>query len=273
MTVNTIANSFGRAAKLLAIASICAYFLLCALLFFAQRRLVFPAPTQPRPLAPGWQRVDVPGGTAMAYRPSAVRDAPVVVFFHGNGNQVADVPWRADRLARFGPAHFVAIEYPGYPWAAQQTASEATLIASAEAGLVEVVRRGWAEKSKLVLVGESLGTGVAVQLAQRGWGGQLVLVSPYTSLVEVAAHRYWFVPVGLLMRDRFDSAALAPSIALPVLVVHGQRDEVVPFALGQRLSQLFAHSTLLAVPDAGHDSVWSVHAEQKITEFVGQAPR
>ena len=88
---------------------------------------------------------------------------------------------------------------------------------------------------RIVLWGESLGTGVAVALAAQQPVGHLILQSPFTSAADVGAQRYWFVPVGLLMKDQFRSDLRIGKVTAPVLVLHGDRDNIVPMALAERL--------------------------------------
>jgi pimeloyl-ACP methyl ester carboxylesterase len=113
-------------------------------------------------------------------------------------------------------------------------------------------------KERLVLEGQSLGSGVAVWLAQHGWGTRMVLLSPYTSLPDVGARAFPMFPVRLLMRDRFDSASRAPSIRMPVLVLHGPNDEVVPFELGKALASKFPNARFVEVPSARHNDIWDL---------------
>ena len=86
---------------------------------------------------------------------------------------------------------------------------------------------------RIVLWGESLGTGVAVALAAEKPVGRVILQSPFTSTADIAAARYWFVPVRLLMKDQFHSDQRIGKVTAPVLVMHGDQDGVVPFALGR----------------------------------------
>jgi len=244
------------------------YLGLCAVLFFAQRALVFPAPRVRE--SPGSAAiVDVPGGTPMLWRP-ADAGGPVVVHFHGNGEQVGGLAWLGEKLAA-GRASFAAVEYPGYPGAAG-TPSEASIVAAAEVALEHLTGPMGVARNRIVLSGQSLGTGVAVRLAANGWGTRLVLLSPYTSMTAVAEQGiYRMFPIGLLLRDRFDSEQLAPRIQLPVLVLHGTRDEVVPFELGRALSSRFPQARFVEVPGAGHNDLW----EHPITpsEYLGFVTR
>lgn len=245
------------------------YVALCGLLFAAQRRLLFPAPAERATPTGKSVLIEVPGGTPMLWR-ATEGAGPVVVHFHGNGEQVAWLGWLAEAYAGAGVS-FAAVEYPGYPGAAGAP-SEASILAAAHAALAHLTGPLGIAKERLVLEGQSLGSGVAVALAAEGWGRRLVLLTPYTSLPDVAARAFPYFPVRLLMRDRFDSASRAAGVERPVLVVHGTRDAVVPFDLGQALAAKFPHARFLEVPGAGHNDVWDVGPTLgEVLRFV-QAP-
>ena len=123
------------------------------------------------------------------------------------------------------------------------------------------------DRSRLVLVGQSVGTGVAVTMASKGWGSRLVLVSPYTSLPAVAAKAFPFLPTSLLMRDRFDSASKAPGLKLPTLIIHGTKDEVIPFELGEALSRAIPGAKFVPVQGAGHNDL--IDREEALTALLG----
>jgi pimeloyl-ACP methyl ester carboxylesterase len=229
------------------------YLALCALLFVAQRSLVFPAPKERATPTGKSVIVEVPGGTPMLWR-VADGGGPVVVHFHGNGEQVAWLAFLAEAYAQAGVS-FAAVEYPGYPGAAGAP-SEASILEAAEKAVVHLVGPMGVAKQRLVLEGQSLGSGVAVALAEKGWGTKLVLLTPYTILPDVGARAFPYFPVKWLMRDRFDSASRAPGITLPVLVLHGTKDEVVPFDLGQTLAAKFPNARFVEVPGAGHNDIW-----------------
>ncbi|HET6983929.1 MAG TPA: alpha/beta hydrolase [Myxococcaceae bacterium] len=230
-----------------------AYLGLCAVLFLVQRALVFPAPRD-RVDAESGTTVEVPGGTPMLWR-FVEGGGPVVVHFHGNGEQIGGLGWLGEALAK-RQVSFAAVEYPGYP-GAPGTPSEASIVAAAEKALEHLTGRMGVARERIVLSGQSLGTGVAVRLAANGWGTKLVLLSPYTSMPDVATRGVFQVfPVRLLMRDRFDSESLAPRIDRPVLMLHGSQDEIVPFDLGQALSARFPHARFVEVQGAGHNDLW-----------------
>jgi pimeloyl-ACP methyl ester carboxylesterase len=221
-----------------------------AALFAFQRSLLFPAPRQVR-TPTGLISFPGPSGPVFASWVAPKAGEPTLVFFHGNGEQLADDDAWAETLRNQGVG-FLGVEYPGYGLAAAQSASEASLHAAAEAALRHLDAALHIGREGTVLVGFSLGTGVATRLASLGYGSRLVLLAPYTSIPDVAAPVMPIFPVRLLARDVFDSSALAPSVEVPVLILHGTRDPVVPFALGKRLSARFPHAKFEPIPDADH---------------------
>lgn len=255
------------------------YVLVGGAVFAFQRKLVFPAPApEPMPAMPamkGAERLAIPGhpGPIHALRIPPVDGAPTVLFFHGNGDQLSDLVgfFQALHLTGLG---VVAMEYPGYGASHGQSPSEDAIDADAET----LIR--WLEKNRgltedhLVLVGHSLGTGVAAAMAARSHGKRLVLLSPYTSIAAMGARVVPWLPTRLLTLDRFDTAAKAPKIEMPVLIVHGRRDMVVPFRMGRRLARLFPNATFVPEPRAGHDLLDEVpNLAGMIARFArGEAP-
>ncbi|MDP3501877.1 MAG: alpha/beta hydrolase [Myxococcales bacterium] len=233
-----------------------------ALVFFGQRVLLFPAPRTALPLSAASQLVELER-TVLLVRPAVSPGSPVVLHFHGNGEQLASLEWMAEAWAEQGVG-FVAVEYPGYGLAKSKgTPSEASILTAADEALNHVQLTMGISADRLIVSGQSLGSGVAVALAHRGIGRKLVLFTPYTSLPDVGARVMPFLPVRRLMRDRFDSGAKAVDVKQPVLIIHGTDDEVVPFDLGERLSKTFPNATLLRIDGghhndvAGREAVWA----------------
>jgi pimeloyl-ACP methyl ester carboxylesterase len=193
----------------------------------------------------------------------------VVVHFHGNGDQVSYLSALSQEYARVGVS-FAAVEYPGYPGARGQP-SEASILSAAEAALRHLTGPMQIPKARIVLSGQSLGTGVALEMAARGWGVQLVLVSPYTSWPAVVGSAFPWLPTGLLIRDRFDSAATAHRVTVPTLVIHGVRDTIVPFEQGQQVASAIRGARLVAVTGGHHHDVleWG-DAQREMLRFVAR---
>ncbi len=238
------------------------YLLVLAGMFMLQRQLQYFPDHSPRsPESVGLQGVKVIGLTAAdgvacdLWVAPAETGKPVILFFHGNAGSVAD---RADRLRAtlsqgFGAAF---LSYRGFgPSRAEIT--EAGLIADADAAYAWLRAQGIAP-GQIMVVGESLGTGVAVQLAARHPVGAVALAAPYTSTADVAAAVYPWLPVRLLMRDQFRSDLFIGQITAPILIQHGNADQVVPYRFGQALHALSPPGTqFVTLPGLGHEAIFA----------------
>lgn len=165
------------------------------------------------------------------YRPAA-DGRPTLAYFHGNGGHFGERAFKVRRYLDAGCGVLLA-EYRGYGGNPGRP-SEQGLYADARAALAWLAGQG-VPAGHVVLYGESLGSGVAVQMATEQPVAGLVLEAAFTSITAIGARRYPFVPVHLLLRDRYDNLAKIGRITAPVLVVHGDRDETVPVSHGRRL--------------------------------------
>jgi pimeloyl-ACP methyl ester carboxylesterase len=249
--------------------AIALYVLACVVVASAYRPFLFPAPARASGTPPDFKLIEAKasdGVTARALRLTQADAELTIVFFHGNGELAEDSAGLARELASHGHSVVLA-EYRGYGISRDAgPPSELGLYADAEAilGALGVPR------DRIVLMGFSLGTGVAVEMATRGYGRALVLLAPYTSIPDVASHHVPFLPMRLLMRDKFDSRSKARGIALPVLVAHGDADEVVPFDMGETIAHLFPKGQFVAVPGGHHTDMFvrDEHLTQKLVDFL-----
>jgi uncharacterized protein len=231
-----------------------------AVTYGCQRLAIFPAPGEVRrPALDGASVVEIAGsagGTVFALHVPAPAGAPTVVHFHGTGEQLADVVYLA-RALRDGGVGVFAVEYPGYGLARGGTASEAAIYEAADAALAHLRGPLGVPNERVVLQGQSLGSGVAAEMAARGHGSRLVLISPYTSIREMVGRFVPFLPSRLVCRDPFDTEAKAPAIAVPVLIVHGSDDALIPVGMGRRLAKIFPRATLEVLEGAHHNDLFS----------------
>lgn len=217
------------------------------------RPFIFPAPNYRfTPALPGGKMLSV-RGERTAYGYYAKAGKRLVVFFHGNGEVMGSMQDLAAMMLAQGMSVLLA-EYPGYGYAAAHTASEANLYADSQR-LLETVQRDYQHrKEDTLLWGFSLGTGVAVEMAARGLGGSLLLMAPFTSMVELAEKH--FTPLArFLVVDRFESAAKAAKINLPVLIIHGDSDQVIPVAQARQLAKIFPRASYTEVAGANHNDI------------------
>lgn len=220
-------------------------------------RLLYPAPQRDLNAPAGGKMLTLrarDGVPVHAMELDVHSSGPVLVYFHGNGVVMGDVAWMAREFARRGLG-VVVCEYRGYGLSSGHSPSEAGLYEDAEAVLEALKRRGIGP-DRVVLFGESLGTGVASEMALRGRGSGLVLVTPYTSIPEAAARFVFGVPLTFVMRERFDTLAKARDIGVPALILHGTDDEVIPQAHGARIAATLRHARFMSVQGGHHNDLF-----------------
>jgi pimeloyl-ACP methyl ester carboxylesterase len=236
-----------------------AYALIVLLVWWQQERLVFPgAGRGARPIdAPGAQVGELVGQGGRAFRiveVAAAEPRAVLLWFVGNGEDLRSAAWRAHELAAHGVT-VLSAEYPGYGGSAGDP-GVAAILHNAEVVGRHAAQRAQALGVPLRLGGSSMGTFSAVHLAARGVGDRVLLLAPPTTLADAAGVGFWWLPVGALLRHRFDNLAAAPRVAMPALVVHGTDDTVVPDRLGRQLAAAFAGPTaFVPVRGAGHNDL------------------
>jgi hypothetical protein len=250
------------------------YLALAGITRLAYRSFLYPAPRRGLERAPdggellSFQAAD--GQTAQALWLPASPDAPALVHFHGNGETIADSVSLGRELVR-GGLSFLAVEYRGYGSSpADEGPSEEGLYADAEGALAMLVQRG-VSPERIVLWGTSLGSGVALEMAVRGHGSRLILVTPYTSIPDVAARVVPFLPARWLIGDRFDNLAKAARVRVPTLVLHGDHDALVPYDMGLALARAIDGAELITVAGGGHNDLFARERERLLSAVARHA--
>jgi uncharacterized protein len=200
------------------------------------------------------------------HRPPKAERFPLILYFHGNGGALES---RADRFRRLAGRGYglIAVSYRGYG-ASTGTPTEEGLVRDAEAAYAEARRRGFAPE-RIVLMGESLGAGVATMIAARRDAAALVLDSPYSSVLELAASLFPIFPVSLVLADPFRADQAIPQVRAPVLMVVGGLDRVTPPDSARRLFDLANEPKLMIeLPRAGHIAMASPGALERAMEWI-----
>ncbi len=192
--------------------------------------------------------------------------ARTIVHFHNNRETAESRVDMARALRAYG-FDVVLVEYRGYGASRGPEPTEDGLYLDAEAVLDHLAARG-VRPDQVVLWGTSLGTGVAAEMARRGRGARLVLVSPYTSIPDLVSDVAPFLPAWALVPDHFDTIDKAASIRMPTLIIHGDSDEIVPFAMGERLSREIAGARLVRVPGGHHGDLFAREGERLVREIA-----
>ena len=262
--------------KWLLLAIVLGYGVVLALMYVFQRSLMyFPDPTRVVPAQAGLPHAEEvaletsDGEKLVAWYVAPRGDKRLVLYFQGNAE---GLPARVNRftwLTADGTG-LLAVNYRGYG-GSTGTPTEQGLIKDAEAAYV--FARARTPAKRIVLFGESLGTGVAVALGSNHDIGALILDAPFTSTVDVGAAIYPFVPVRWAMKDTFQSDRRIGRVSAPLLVLHGEADRIVPIRFGERLFALAREPKhFVRFPQGGHVNLDDYGAAKVIQEFLAELP-
>ncbi|MGX1786059.1 alpha/beta hydrolase [Bosea sp. NPDC055332] len=263
-----------RILKLLAIGALCAYAAVLALLYLKQREMMYPRNPARAEIAsanlPGVEEATLTaadGEKLIAWVVPPREGKPVLLFFHGNagnfGRPIRQTRFRA--LTDDGTGLF-AVNYRGYG-GSTGSPTEDGLAQDARAAYAAAVARFGA--GRLVGYGESLGTGVVVKLAAEVPFKAVILEAPYLSTAAVAQQLYPYVPVGLFMHDQFRSDQVVGKVKAPLLVLHGQRDGVIPFNQGEALFALAnPPKRFVRFPEGNHENLPAHGSVPEVRRFL-----
>jgi uncharacterized protein len=241
----------------LALVVAAAYGVIAVAAFFVQRRLMyFPDAARVAPASFALAGVEertlkTPDGeTIVAWYGPAAPGRRTLLYFHGNAGNLANRSERVRKYLARGIGVFI-MSYRGYSGSTGHP-SERANVADAKLAYDALIAEGVAPED-ILLYGESLGSGVAVQVAAAKPVGGVILDAPYTSIVDVAAGAYPFFPVRPFLFDRYETLKYLPAVSAPLLVIHGEDDAVIPVAMGRAVyTAANAPKEIATFPGAGH---------------------
>jgi hypothetical protein len=260
--------------KWLLIAAVLGYGGLLALMYVFQRALMyFPDSARTPPAAAGLPEAQevtltsADGEKLVAWHVAPRGTKPLVIYFQGNAGALDLRAGRFKWLIADGTG-LLALSYRGYGGSTGKP-SEAGLIQDATAAYDFAIARHLA--GRIVLWGESLGTGVAVALAAERTVAGIILDAPFTSTADVGAAAYPFAPVRWLIKDAFHSDERILRVKAPLLVLHGELDRIVPIAFGERLFALAKEpKRMVRFPLGGHVDLDDHGAEAAVRGFLDE---
>ena len=256
-----------------------AYCLVLLVLLYLENMLVYPAPRYPEG---DWQATwlehedvsfnSTDGTKLHGWYVEHPRPKAVILYCHGNGTHVADLAqFMAEMRDEFQVSIF-AFDYRGYGRSEGKPA-EKGILEDAEAAQEWLAKRAGIEEKDIVLMGRSLGGGIALHLAAENGARGVILQNTFTSLHDAAASHYPWVPVRLLMKNRYDSLSRISRYAGPLFISHGTADRIVPFAHGQKL---FAAATgpkeFFEIAGGDHNDSEPEHYLPALHKFLDSLP-
>jgi hypothetical protein len=263
-----------KAVKSIVIFGLVAYVGFIGLLYVVQRGLMYPGEgARTTPAAAGLAQAaeeilaTADGEKVIVWHVPPGGERPVVLYFHGNGGALRHRAQRFAALTADGTG-LVALSYRGYG-GSSGSPSEEGLLNDARAAYAFAAERY--SSARIVAWGESLGTGVAVAIAGEKEMAKVVLEAPYTSTVDIAAAVYPIVPVRYLMKDQFRSDERIARVQVPVLVLHGDRDTIIPIEFGRRLFALIPGIKRFALlPGGAHEGLDAHGALAEVKKFIAE---
>ena len=249
------------------------YAAICGAAYFGNRLFMyFPDPTRVAPEAAGLNGVReidfvvADGTTLIAWRAPAKDDKPTIIYFHGNGANAASRAPKIQKIREQGFGVFY-LNNRGYGGSGGRP-TEKDNVADAIAAYDHLNGLG-VPATKIVAYGESLGSGQAVRLAAARPVAAVVLEAPLTSTIDVGRRTYFWLPLGLLITDKYNNERNIRSVTAPVLILHGEQDGVIPVEMGLRVYRAANEPKRIELfPQGTHDDLFDQGAWGETRSFV-----
>lgn len=193
-------------------------------------------------------------------------DAPTLIYFHGNSFDIGERAYRIERYINHGWG-VLLVSWRGFS-GNQGKPSEANLYIDAEAIMSWIKNKKLIKKDNIIIYGESLGTGVAIEMATRYLFKSVVLEAPFTSIVDLAQKKYRIFPAKLMVLDKFNNLSKIKKITSPILIVSGKKDEIIPhFHSIQLYKEANQPKDFLFIDEAMHNNLYDFGIDKKVIDF------
>ena len=249
------------------------YVALVALLYLFQRNILFvpgkKIPIIADSLVPEMIEVFLKTGDGLELRSwffGGQENRPIIIYFQGNAGTIFDRDNKARQFIDHG-YNLLFVGYRGYG-GNPGTPNEKGFFLDSKAA-IDFVESKKFNQNNIVLYGESLGTGVAINLAREVDVGSVILEAPYASITKVASDRYWFVPVRYLLKDKFDSISKVNGLTAPLLIIHGDEDDVIGLQHGKLLFNEASEPKYMHIFEgANHGNLYEYDAIKAVDSFI-----
>ena len=246
------------------------YLIAGAVVFAFQRKLLyFPPATYLTPSAVGVpEMVEIGEDILGWYAPSANPDSKVVMVFHGNGSAIYSNYDIFRDLMNAGHGVW-SVGYPGYPGSTAKP-SQRALLEAAEKQYNLLLAKG-VKSENIIFYGTSLGTGVAAQLTAKHQPSLLVMDAPFNSVLDMGRKQVPWLPISLLMKDKFQSDKALQGLDVPLIWIHGTTDRIIPISQGQKLYDGYSGPKSAHIIEGGqHTNLWFLGGREIVLEVLAE---
>ena len=250
------------------------YIFSALILFLLQRRILFN--TSGRPKKPEYyglkniREIKIPSDdnvSLLSWYFEGNKDKPILIYFHGNSFDIGERAYRVEKYISLNYS-VLLVSWRGFS-GNNGKPSEDNLYIDGESAIKWVLNSTNKKLKDIVIYGESLGTGVAIQLATKSDFACIVLEAPFTSIVDIAKKRYRLFPVRLLVKDKFDNFSKINKINSPLLIISGKKDEIVPHSHSRILfNEAKVNKKSVFVDEAMHNNLYDFGIEKEVNKFV-----
>jgi uncharacterized protein len=258
------------------------YLMLCTYMWATQKHYIFkPRPllqTTPDRLGLKFEEVHIASGSGIDagdlfgwWLPADIEDAPTMLYLHGNDKNISSAN-DLERVARLRSMGFnlLMVDYRGYGKSSGGSPNEAKMYEDADAAWKYLIKQRGSDPKRTFIFGHSLGGAIAIDLAaHHPEAAGLIAESSFTSMTEMGRREFPFLPTDLLLNQRFDSIGKIRSLKMPVLLIHGSWDKLVPYQMSQRLFESALQPKFIKLIDGGEHGNTAIIAPLEYRAAIG----